>query len=91
MDLGENSILNSLFLFSTNSKDLIYMHPLSLGCIVTDRKWETLIGKEFDSDIDGIRNRGGFHLLALTIISLATAPILKKIYIYFRFYLSYIF
>lgn len=60
MGLGGNSILNRLFLFSTNSKDLIYMHPLSLGCIVPQRKWETLIGKEFDSDIDGISNSGGF-------------------------------
>lgn len=76
MDLGDNSILNRLFLFSTNSKDLIYMHPLSLGCIVTQRKWETLTGKEFDRDIDGIRNRGGFQLLALTIISLGTVSIL---------------
>ena len=76
MDLGDNSILNRLFLFSTNSKDLIYMHPLSLGCIVTQRKWETLTGKEFDRDIDGIRNRGGFRLLALTIISLGTVSIL---------------
>lgn len=76
MDLGENSILNRLFLFSTNSKDLIYMHPLSFGYIVTQRKWETLIGKEFDSDIDGIRNRGGCQLLALTIISLGTVSLL---------------
>ena len=52
------------------------MHPLSLGCIVTQRKWETLTGKEFDRDIDGIRNRGGFQLLALTIISLGTVSIL---------------
>ena len=60
MDLVGNSILNRLFLYSTNSKDLIYMHPLSLGYIVPQRKWETLIGKEFDSDIDGISNSGGF-------------------------------